>query len=151
MKIIQPCILTLFLTTLLSCSKGPEKINYSNELCDHCKMTISDPRFAAEIVTQKGKVYKFDAIECMFEGQGLLGLGDEQVYGFYVNDFTNPGEFIDARSTVFIQSENIPSPMGMFLSAYTSKEKAGKILGNNSGSMLTFAEARERTLSNIKP
>jgi copper chaperone NosL len=151
MNLLKACILTLLLTTLISCNKGPEKINYSNELCDHCKMTISDPRFAAEIVTQKGKVYKYDAIECMFEGQELIGITDEEVYGYYVNDFTNPGEFIEGKTAVYIQSESIPSPMGMYLSAYATKEEAGKVLDDNPGSMLTFAEARERVSNNLKP
>ena len=28
-------------------------------------MTIVDPRYGAELVTTKGKVYKYDAVECL--------------------------------------------------------------------------------------
>ena len=46
----------LGLMSFTSCSAGPEPIRYGQDNCHHCKMTLTDKRFGAEIVTQKGKV-----------------------------------------------------------------------------------------------
>ena len=32
-----------------------------------CKMTLVDKKFGAEVVTKKGKVYKFDDLNCMIK------------------------------------------------------------------------------------
>ena len=57
--------ITLFIFGLLtlslsSCSTAPQPIRIGQDNCDFCKMTISDNRFGAEIITKKGKVYIFD-------------------------------------------------------------------------------------------
>ena len=51
--IIIPVVLVGFLT---GCSTEPLPIRYGQDNCDFCKMTISDHRFGAEIVTKKGKI-----------------------------------------------------------------------------------------------
>lgn len=49
-----------------SCSpKGPEKINFGKDQCELCKMGIEDPKFATELITEKGRIYKFDDLNCM--------------------------------------------------------------------------------------
>ena len=50
---------------ITGCEVSPQPIDYGNEVCDFCKMTIVDTQHATEIVTKKGKTYKFDASECM--------------------------------------------------------------------------------------
>ncbi|HLV52270.1 MAG TPA: hypothetical protein VKY44_10000, partial [Flavobacterium sp.] len=55
-------LLTLFLS---SCSKEPKSIEFGVDNCDHCMMNISDVRYGAELITQKGKIYKFDDMYCM--------------------------------------------------------------------------------------
>ena len=56
----------LFIVILVSsCSVESEEINYGEESCHFCKMTIIDNQHASEVVTVKGKVFKYDAIECM--------------------------------------------------------------------------------------
>ena len=44
------------------CSLEPKPIEYGEDQCDACKMRISDSRFGAELVTTKGKIYKYDAM-----------------------------------------------------------------------------------------
>ncbi|MDX1911017.1 MAG: hypothetical protein SFV22_06010, partial [Saprospiraceae bacterium] len=50
---------------MVACSTGPEPIRYGQDNCHACKMTLTDRRFGAEIVTKKGKVYKFDDLNCL--------------------------------------------------------------------------------------
>jgi len=88
-------------------------------------MTIVDTQHAAEVVTVKGKVFKFDAIECMV--QYVHDNGDTGFHSFWVNDYTAAsGELVDATTCTYLISQNIPSPMGAFLSGFADPNTAEK-------------------------
>ena len=53
----------IILCSFFSCSKTPQPINYGTDMCHFCQMTIVTKTHAAQMVTTKGKQYKFDAIE----------------------------------------------------------------------------------------
>ena len=50
---------------LLYCSPTVEPITFGDDQCTFCKMSIVDKRYGAEVLTTKGKVFKYDALECM--------------------------------------------------------------------------------------
>jgi copper chaperone NosL len=51
---------------MLACATpGPGAIHYDTHACDHCRMTIADPKFAAQLVTRTGKIYRFDDPACL--------------------------------------------------------------------------------------
>ncbi len=107
---------------LLSCDIAPQEINYHQDECAFCKMKISDSRFGAELVTKKGKVYKYDSAECLF---ATLTENSPNDYSYIlVTDFTSPGELIDAVGAAYLISPGRPSPMGGDLSAYADSEDA---------------------------
>ena len=116
---IMALIVALFLS---SCEIKPKPIDYGTDNCAYCSMTIVDKQHAAELVTEKGRAYKFDAIECMInydrENQSQL------VQLYLTNDFNSPGALIDATSATYLVSEEFSSPMGANLSAFSSKGAA---------------------------
>lgn len=126
------------LLLLFSCNVSPQAIDYGNDGCHYCKMTIVDKLHAAEIVTAKGKAYKFDATECMINFLDEFDTSSIQLY--LANNYNKPGELIDATQATFLISENIPSPMGAFLSAFKNKEDAIKIQTQKSGDIYTWEE-----------
>lgn len=64
MKIaISLVVLVSFFTSCSTVEPTPIKLNTDN--CDYCKMTIADLRFASELITEKGKVYKYDDLSCL--------------------------------------------------------------------------------------
>ena len=65
MKTLKHYIFISLLLLVFSCNVSPKPIDYGSDGCHFCKMTIVDKVHAAEIVTKKGKVYMFDATECM--------------------------------------------------------------------------------------
>ena len=83
-----------------------------------------DNKFGAEIITKKGKIYKFDAAECMlmFVKQGKIK--DEEVGTYLVTDASKPAQFTDAKTSSYLISENFPSPMGANLSTYGNRSDA---------------------------
>lgn len=117
-------VLILISVLFYSCSTGPEPINYGKDQCEQCRMTIMDNQFGAEIITNKGKIYKFDAAECMIRylNQGKISYSD--VDKFLVIDASKPGQFTDARKAYYMISEKFRSPMGAGLSAFGSLNDA---------------------------
>jgi len=131
-------IVFLLALTFLACSISPKPIDYGADGCHFCSMTIVDKQHAAQYVTKKGKAYKFDASECMLNQ--LKAVEGTTIALFLVNDYSNPGELVNATEATFLISENIPSPMGANLSAFKSKEEAERVHTANGGELLTWAE-----------
>lgn len=115
-------ILFLALIVLLSsCSQQPAEIHYGSDECAHCKMMITDNRFAAQAVTETGKSIKFDAIECMADYAGE-NKSELQSAELWVSDFNYPGVWININNAFLIKSEVINSPMGESLLALDTEK-----------------------------
>ncbi|SRR5690554_4500875 len=133
----------LFLFVLLAglfvgCSIEAKPINYGTDACDFCKMTIVDQIHGAEIVTDKGKVYKFDAIECMIDFKSEMS--KEQPQLFLINHYHTPQELISAENATYLISENLPSPMGEFITAFKSRSEAEETHKELGGKLYTWKE-----------
>ena len=139
-KYLTVSLMTLF--TCISCTVGPKPIDYGHVGCHYCSMTIVDKQHAAQLVTQKGKVFNFDAIECMMNH--LKGVDQSTMALFLVNDFDRPGELVDAQKASYLISENIPSPMGEYLSAFANKEAATHTKNLQGGDLFTWEEIKKR-------
>lgn len=132
---------TPVMVVLLSgCTPRPQPISYGSDACHFCTMTIVDRQHAAELVTKKGKVFKFDASECMLNY--LKEIDTAEVALFLVNDYNAPGELIDATHATYLISSEIPSPMGEFLAAFNLKEVAEKAKREHSGELFTWEQIR---------
>ncbi|GAA3645671.1 hypothetical protein GCM10022397_33220 [Flavivirga jejuensis] len=107
-------------------------------------MTIVDKVHAAEIVTKKGKTYKFDATECMINFIKEFDTSKIQLY--LSNNYKEPEVLIDATQATFLISKNIPSPMGAFLSAFKSQEDAKKTQEEKGGILYNW----EALLAHLK-
>ena len=108
---------------LVICEPAPEKINFGQDACSYCSMGIADPSFAAEIVTSKGRVYKYDSIECMVRSYKTM---EQSVAIVLVMDYANPETFINAKDALFLESDETRSPMGANLSAFQRKDEIEK-------------------------
>lgn len=101
-------------------------------------MTIVDNKFGAEIVTSKGKVYKFDAVECMVRYVKTGKINDADIKEYLVIDASKPTQLTDAKKAVYLISENFPSPMGANLSAYANRSEADTFQKNYQGEIKTW-------------
>ena len=99
-------------------------------------MTIVDQQHASELVTQKGKVFKFDAIECMINYQK----NDQNATYAYelVNVYETPKELISANESHFLISKALPSPMGAYLTAFKSESAAKEFQKEKGGELYTW-------------
>ncbi|HPQ09622.1 MAG TPA: nitrous oxide reductase accessory protein NosL [Bacteroidia bacterium] len=131
-------VLILIIFFLSSCSNKPQPINFGNDECSYCKMTIVDKLHAAEYVSDKGKVYKYDTIECLIHDMKEKNFPPHSY--LLVSDYSEDGKFIDAENAVYLVSKNIPSPMGAFLSAFSDKQKAEEIKKEKEGNIYLWKE-----------
>ncbi|MBZ0328007.1 MAG: nitrous oxide reductase accessory protein NosL [Altibacter sp.] len=127
--------LVALLVIVASCNVKPKEINYGEDACHYCSMTIVDRQHASQLVTDKGKVYNFDAIECMVNH---LSEDTTPIALYLVTDYTHPEELIDAKKATFIISPNIPSPMKANLSALESKAKAEELKASKGGELYSW-------------
>ena len=125
-----------------SCSQEPIPINYNHDQCDFCKMMISDPRYGAEIVTEKGKIYKFDSIECMPAFLRQVQMTNVNILSFWVVDFNTPQKLINAYKAVYLHSKNLRSPMGLNLTAVNNQEAAQNLQSRYQGQIISWAEVQ---------
>jgi len=142
MRTVTNVLLISIVFTFIGCTIKADPIVYGSDGCHFCSMTIVDRQHAAEIVTKKGKPFKFDAIECMVNHLKDVEISDVEL--FLVNDFQEPGELIDAKKATYLISKEIPSPMGEYLSAFTTRSEAESIASENKGKLYSWNELLTR-------
>jgi copper chaperone NosL len=124
---------------LIGCSPEPQPIDYGNDVCEFCKMNITDNKYAAELVTHKNKIYKFDSIECLFQfKKGFIK--NEEIHSEWVNDFSQPGKLIDLTKAYFLKSNVYRSPMGMNVLAVESEEILNDLKSKDDGIEMSYSE-----------
>lgn len=109
-----------------SCSTGPQDIAFGEDNCEYCVMTLVDERFGAEIITKKGKAYKFDDIHCLdkFLEDELIAESDiEEIY--FIN-FSKPTTFITASNVLLLEGDDIRSPMGSNIATFGDTDSLKK-------------------------
>lgn len=133
-------IAATLLISLLSCKAEPEPLRYGEDACHTCKMTLMDKKFGAELVTKKGKVYKFDDVNCMltFYNSGEI---DSREFAYrLVVDFSQPTTLIEAADAFYLKSSEIKSPMASQIAAFEKKQSMEKIQKDIKGIYLVWGE-----------
>ena len=129
---------SLLLFSITSCSNKPQPFNYGKDVCDHCKMTIIDPKFGGEIITKKGKVYKFDDAICMVDFLKNGDLKEDDVSQKLVINFQKQNEFVAVNSAYFLVSPDLKTPMGGNAGAFTSQQEAEQTKATFNGDILNW-------------
>lgn len=139
---MRPGMIALLVTLVVTgCSYAPDAQEVGKDVCTHCNMVVSDPKFGGQLVTSTGKKMKFDSAECL-AAYVNGGLGSTTIRSLWVIDYRHPGQWIEADRAVFLKSEHIPSPMGMYISAFANQEDLSQVSKELDGSMLNWVEVR---------
>ena len=137
-------ILFLFIITfLIGCSKEPVPIHFGEDGCSYCRMIISDQRFGGELLTSKGKAYKFDSIECMTAYIIKEKKGSEKLYSLWTIDFNNPETFVDATQAWYLHSEELKSPMGANLSSFKNNTEVKTVQNIYNGEAIRWQQVQD--------
>jgi copper chaperone NosL len=113
---------TLFLLILSACiNQEPKKVNLNMDECAYCKMVISDQQFVSQLVSDKGKSYPFDSIECM-AAYAYQTPDIAENAKLYAADYTQRGQWLLLDNADIYHAEGVPSPMGLSLFALPGQE-----------------------------
>ncbi len=133
------------LVLIAGCTPEPAEIRYGEDSCVHCMMTVSDERYGTELVTGTGKTLTFDSIECLAAYTDANPKLD--VHSLWVTAFDDPGKLIPLDSATFLRSENLRSPMGMNLTAFSPAMTPDAAINAFAGRVLTWEEVVELVTS----
>ncbi|MBL8016757.1 MAG: nitrous oxide reductase accessory protein NosL [Ignavibacteria bacterium] len=139
-RVVLLCSVFCILLMASACNTEPEEISFGTDQCALCRMNISEVKFGAEIVTKKGKIYKYDGAECMLNALSLGNISYDDAAGFYVIDASNPKQLTNAVDASYLISEKLPSPMGANLSCYSKKTDAAAMQKQYGGELKTWNE-----------
>jgi hypothetical protein len=109
---------------LSGCGESRQKgeaaqVHWDRDMCERCKMVVSERKYAAEIVDPKtDKVYYFDDIGC-----AVLWLEEEKIpwadrAKIWVTD-AKTGEWLDARTAKY--TDDSITPMAYGIAAFSEK------------------------------
>ena len=134
MKRFLGCLLAA--TVLFSaCRSAPEAIVVGEDHCDLCHMQIADARFGAEVITEKGRVMKFDSVSC------LAGyLASNHPAQVLVSDFLHPGKLIPVERAQFLRMKKMNGPMGPAVVASEDENGLRQLQESQEGEKVTWAE-----------
>ena len=133
-KTIPTAAFVVFLV-MASCNTKPQRFAYGKDICDDCKMTIMDPKFGGELITKKGKIYKFDDAHCLVNFMKGGTIKQTNLAQTVFIDHENEKYFLDVNSSYFVVSDQFKSPMNSHAAAFTSKEIAEQKAKENNGTV----------------
>ncbi len=106
---------------LAGCSSAqqPAQVDTRNDACAHCRMTVSDLRFAAQIVAPGEEPRFFDDIGCLrdFLKKAEVSKGATS----YVADHRTK-TWVAADKAVYVRNDQVQTPMASHLLAYGDPE-----------------------------
>jgi len=136
----KPALATLAISAavfLTGCNPKPEKIAFGKDNCAECKMTIMDQHFGGEIVTKKGKVFKFDDAHCIATFLKRRGVELSDIHQTLFVDYNNGNQFVPVKTAEFVVSSQFRSPMGGNAAAFKNKNEANEKSAQLDGSKVT--------------
>jgi copper chaperone NosL len=129
-------ILLFFISIFLfsSCAVKPEPIQFGKDACQHCKMILMDNKFGSELVTTKGKVLKFDDVNCLLYYMKEYEITEAQLAHMLIIDFNSPETLIDLKQSHYLKAGEIKSPMASNIAAFADVEIRNQYLQQWEGS-----------------
>lgn len=121
-----------------SCTNEVSPLKIGVDACDNCKMTISDARFGAEIVTRKGRNYKFDDISCLLNFMHGGSLKKTEIEATYLTDYCSPHLLIPVSKCTLSKSEQYGSPMNGNVASFANVDSATFYNGAKEGTILLW-------------
>jgi len=130
---MKPVLILIFL--LAACSGDnelkPVDIHYGQDICERCKMIISEESFSSQLISSQGEIYNFDDIGGMILYLSENNINPESVK-IFVKDF-NTKKWLTSDNAFYIRTENIKTPMNYGIIAFSDKNSAGEIMSKYGG------------------
>jgi copper chaperone NosL len=103
-------------------------------------MTLMDNRFGAEVVSKKGKIFKFDDASCLVNFVQSAELAEDNYAHCLITDFASPEVLIDAKTAFYISSDRLRTPMAGNVAAFQNNSDAEQFNNEWKGRPLSWEE-----------
>ncbi len=137
-KLATTVAAVLLLISISSCTTSPQPIKVGIDNCYFCKMTISDIRFGAELVTTKGKVYKFDDVHCILAYLKTKEVKPGNIKDFYLSNYAADYQLIHVNAALLFKADDLRSPMGGNVAAFDNKDSLQTIQKRFPGNTISW-------------
>jgi copper chaperone NosL len=128
------------------CARVPEPFVFGEDQCAHCRMTITDPAYATQVVSTTGRAYKLDSAECLLRFLEAATVTADEIHSRWVSA-VDTGELVRAESAWFVQSPSIRSPMGGGLAAFSTQDAAAGAADGNDGKLMDWEAFRSGAMT----
>ena len=113
-------------------------VNESTDKCEVCNMMVGDDGFATQLITEEGKVYKFDDLGCMNEWKQKNGTDNIAIE--FVRDY-NTREWVKLDHAFFAYDPAFQSPMAYGLVSFKDQPTAQAYIDEQGkGQLLSAAD-----------
>lgn len=123
-----------------SCNSVPEVIVAGTDHCSFCKMTISDIKYAGELVTRKGKLYKFDDLHCMQSFRQSNSIDEKEIKETYISNFSVPNQLLKTSEALFLKGGTIRAPMNGNIIAFKEADSLSSAIKVFSATQIRWEE-----------
>jgi copper chaperone NosL len=137
----RPAALGLSLLLAVGCARrageGPPAVHFGEDACARCGMIVSDPAFAAAVVTEIDGLRDalvFDDVGCLFAWEA--GAAKPSV-ARWVSAHDGSG-WLRAETAWYVRSAAITSPMGSGVAALADRASAQRLSRERGGVLLDW-------------
>jgi len=125
-------VIFLFLIVLATACGGnaiqPVEIA-DGDMCEFCRMAVSEQRYAAEFIDKDGDAHKFDEIGCMKAYVKKHSIRDAI---YFVKDYQSR-KWLQSGEAFFVHSTEFQTPMGGGIVAFSDQSAAAEAAGKYRG------------------
>jgi copper chaperone NosL len=141
---VRTAMAMISLVLLNSCTGGrPEAIKIGEDDCSYCKMTISDNRYGAEIMTDKGKAYKFDDSHCLLSFMHSGTIEKKDLASVYFTDFTGAHSLVKEDKAFLLKSDHFNGPMNGHIAAFSNQDSMNRMAHEFKGVIVTWKQLNQ--------
>lgn len=140
---VTAAVAAFFILSLSSCKAQPEPIAYGKDNCAECKMTIMDPKFGGEIITKKGRIFKFDDAHCLVNYIKNGKVKEADIAKTLFINYEQGNEFLDVKSLFFVVSPQLKSPMNSNAASFSTRALADKKANETNGIVMTWDQLQQ--------
>jgi len=144
-RFLQTTAVLALMPVFSACQKeietGPKKIHWDRDMCERCKMVISERNHAAQVLNEEnGRRYMFDDIGCVilwFKEENITWKDSAKIW---ITD-VKTSKWIDARTAYYDTIHQTPMAYG-----FSANEKKESITNKHS-EIIDFNEMSKRVLA----
>lgn len=132
---LRPVTSLMFAVLAASCGVStPREIVAGQDQCHYCRMEITEPRFATQVILTTGKIQVFDAVDCL--AGYVRGNPAERIQSVWVAE-AEQGKFVRAEDAGFLLESNLRGPMGHIV-AFASPAAASAAMQQYGGTLVSW-------------